>query len=200
MLNRIGLNFLAHQYLSGDDPNLKIGNFIADFVRGSDFENYSESVQEGILLHRKIDTFTDQHPQVKRAVELIRPSQKKYSPVVVDIMFDHFLAANWQRYHSKDLNLFAHEFYDLLLSYKAPLPEALKWILPRMKQQNWLYEYQYLDGIQQAFEGMSRRASFKSRMSFAGEDLKENYEDLNECFELFFEEIVNYVKDQGVSL
>lgn len=56
------MNFLAHIYLSGNNELLKIGNFMADGIRGKQFEIYPKAIQNGILLHRAIDSFTDAHP------------------------------------------------------------------------------------------------------------------------------------------
>ena len=53
------MNYLAHIYLSGNDPDLIFGNFIADAVPGKQYKNYSNRIQEGIILHREIDSFTD---------------------------------------------------------------------------------------------------------------------------------------------
>lgn len=194
------MNFLAHQYLSGSDEKIKIGNFIADMVRGKEVDQFDDRIKEGISLHREIDAFTDQHVQVKKAVQLFRDSQGKYAPVVVDITFDHFLASNWNRYHNSELNDFARDFYDLMMDNIALMPEKVQWIIPRMKKQNWLYEYQFLGGIQQAYEGMSRRASFESNMANARVGLEDNYIELGEIFEDFFSDMIKFVRTQNIDL
>lgn len=194
------MNFLAHQYLSGSNKQIKIGNFVADMVRGKQVKLFNEEIQEGIQLHREIDSFTDNHPSVRKAIDIFRPSQGKYSPVIVDITFDHFLANNWSDYHDQDLNDFAFEFYNLMMGNLEILPEKVQWIIPRMKKQNWLYEYQFLDGIQQAYEGISRRASFDSNMANARQGLEENYDDLKYLFEVFFEDMIKFVRDQNIEI
>lgn len=40
------MNFLAHIYLSGDNDLIKIGNFMADGIRGKQFEHFPEDVQK----------------------------------------------------------------------------------------------------------------------------------------------------------
>ncbi|CAG5081117.1 acyl carrier protein phosphodiesterase [Parvicella tangerina] len=194
------MNFLAHQYLSGSDDYIKIGNFVADMIRGKEMEQFDEGIQQGIQLHRAIDHFTDNHDQVKKAIQLFRSSQGKYAPVIVDITFDHFLAANWSSYSEQELNSFANNFYDLMIENLDLMPEKVQWIIPRMKAQNWLYEYQYLDGIQQAYEGISRRANFRSNMAFARVDLENHYDELQQCFSLFFDDIISFVRSQNKHL
>ena len=49
------MNFLAHIYLSGDDEDIILGNFIADRIRPSQEEKYAERLHVGIQLHRFID-------------------------------------------------------------------------------------------------------------------------------------------------
>lgn len=194
------MNFLGHQYLSGSDEQIKIGNFVADMIRGREIERFEPRIQEGVLLHRAIDSFTDNHLAVKEAVNIFRASQGKYAPVIVDITFDHFLAANWKDYHQQDLNDFAHKFYDLLLANITVLPEKVQWMIPRMKKQNWLYEYQFLEGIQQAYLGVSRRASFDSNMANARQGLEQNYNELKELFDIFLRDIVTFVRKQNVEI
>lgn len=163
-------------------------------------EQFDEGIQQGIQLHRAIDHFTDNHDQVKKAIQLFRSSQGKYAPVIVDITFDHFLAANWSSYSEQELNSFANNFYDLMIENLDLMPEKVQWIIPRMKAQNWLYEYQYLDGIQQAYEGISRRANFRSNMAFARVDLENHYDELQQCFSLFFDDIISFVRSQNKHL
>ena len=87
------MNFLAHIYLSGDDDELKIGNFIADSVKGKKFSQFPDQVQKGITLHRKIDSYTDSHPIVRESVLRLFPKYGHYSSVIVDILYDHFFSS-----------------------------------------------------------------------------------------------------------
>ena len=97
------MNFLAHLYLSGNDPLVRLGNFIGDFVKGRDLaDRYEPAIVKGIELHRAIDEFTDQHAIVKQSKMRLRPKYRHYAPVIVDIFYDHFLAAGWDN-HSEQL-------------------------------------------------------------------------------------------------
>lgn len=187
------MNFLAHIYLSGENADIQTGNFIADAVKGNQFEQYAPLVQKGIRLHRAIDSFTDQHPIVLQSIERLRESQKKYAPVAVDIFYDHFLAKNWQAYHQEDLYSYTQDFYTRIRQ-EAELPTKIQTLLPYMIRQNWLYNYQKMSAIKQVFEGMSRRTKFASNLLQASEALEENYEAFQQDFENFFPEIVNFTK------
>ena len=106
------MNFLAHEYLSKQHKGIRVGNFLADFIRGNDLENYSEEVKLGIELHRKIDEFTDSHELVDASKKLLHPRQGKYSSVLLDIYYDYFLAKNWSKFTDQPLKEFATIVYD----------------------------------------------------------------------------------------
>ncbi len=194
------MNFLAHLYLSGNDNELMIGNFIADAVKGKEIENYKSHTIKGIQLHRSIDTFTDLHPCFKDSIALIRAKQGKFSGVVMDIFFDHFLAKNWEKYHKLELRNYTNNFYQILNKRKEELPTKIKMMLPILISEDWLYEYQFIEGIKNVCEGMSRRTRFESNMAIAHFDLLDNYETLETNFNNFFQDIMHFVKDKGVLL
>ena len=86
------MNYLAHLYLSAFNKEIMVGNFIADRVKGKQYLNFPQEVQQGILLHRSIDSFTDEHPVSKIIRKELFPAHRHYSSVLVDMFYDHFLA------------------------------------------------------------------------------------------------------------
>jgi acyl carrier protein phosphodiesterase len=189
------LNFLAHIYLSGDSLKIQIGNFIADSIKGKQFEDFDDEIQKGIRLHRAIDAYTDQHPIVQQSTERLKETQKRYAPVAVDIFYDHFLAKNWENYHQEPLESFVNNFYENIQQYHAILPSEVQYMLPYMIRQNWLYNYQKMKGIERVFEGMSQRTSFQSNLLNAPQDLQTHYQDFEQDFTLFFPELISFCKD-----
>ncbi len=187
------MNFLAHAYLSGGIKDLMIGNFIADSVKGKNYNSYREGIIKGILLHRKIDTFTDQHPIVFQTKVLLRPYFGKYSSVVSDIYFDHFLALYWSEFSPQPLMEFTESLYCIIKEELSVLPEEVQYFFPYMVKNNWLYNYQSFYGMERVFEGMSKRAKFDSNMEKGVYVLKENYDFLEEKFRLFFPLLNAYV-------
>ena len=126
------MNFLAHQFLSFDDPALKTGNLLGEFVKGKDYQQYTPTLQKGILLHRKIDDFTDRHPLVGELSKSMHTTFHKYSPVIVDIYFDYCLAINWWRFSDQNLNDFAQNTYAELQSFASILPDRIQTVINRM--------------------------------------------------------------------
>ena len=186
------MNFLAHAHLSGDSDKILFGNFIADSVKGKQWEKFEREIQAGIRLHREIDTYTDKHPIVKRSVNRIRDDYGRYSRVVMDIYYDHFLAKEWGFYHSGGLNAFSKHVYAVLTKRFFILPERVKMMLPFLIAQNWLTSYAEFSGLERVFQGMDRRTGLLSGMSNAVEGLEKNYDELKEDFKAFYPELQSF--------
>lgn len=190
------MNFLAHIYLSGDNTQLKIGNFIADSVKGKQYLDFPPEIQKGIVLHRAIDTFTDTHPIVSKSVERLFDRYGHYSRVIVDILYDHFLAANWKKYCEIPLKEYTEDFYKLLQDNFEVLPKPVQNFLPYMVADNWLYNYREIDGIEKILFQMNRRIKYRAKMHLAVEELREFYKEFENEFRMFFEELRTYVKSE----
>ena len=186
------MNFLAHAYLSFHQEEVLIGNFIADFIRGKEIENYPKKIQIGIHLHRAIDSFTDSHTQVKSVQAYLRPRFGHYSRVISDIFFDYFLAKNWSRYSLSSLEDYSQFVYLTLTTSKVSLPNSFIRMLYWMEKQNWLNAYRNQEGIQQALDGLTRRATFNSKMNEATQVLVDKEEEMEQFFFTFFQELENF--------
>ena len=187
------MNFLAHIFLSGDDEELIVGNFIGDFVKGSQLNHYSEGIQKGIQLHRVIDQFTDSHPTVLASKKRLRPNFRHYAPVIVDVFYDHFVAKKWSQFSTEPLLDFTLRFYQLMNRHSAEIPKAVSEMLIYMHASNWLYNYQYIEGINSTLTGMAKRTTFDSKMEMAAAYLEKDYAAFEEEFNLFFPELQQYV-------
>lgn len=190
------MNFLAHIYLSGDNPKVKVGNFMADSIRGKRYEDYPQDYKNGILLHRAIDTFTDAHPTVRKSTKKLHANYSHYSGVIVDIFYDHFLAKNWQDYCKQPLDIYVEEFYDLLQEHYPILPMNIKRMMPYLIADNWLLSYAKIEGISKVLNGMNRRTQNRSKMNYATEDLQEHYSEFESEFTSFFEELKTFSSEQ----
>jgi acyl carrier protein phosphodiesterase len=188
------MNFLAHLYLSGEDRDVMLGNLIADGIKGKNYEHLNKGIREGILLHRKIDHFTDNHPVVSQSKDRLRSKYRKYSGVIVDMFYDHFLAANWQNYSKAELYDFTVQAYELLINNLSILPPRIRKAMPYMLASNWFYSYRDLEMMSRYFAGMARRTSFYSGMADAVDDLKTHYPLFKNEFETFFPELIKYVE------
>lgn len=158
------MNFLGHIYLTPDDDEVLFGNFIADSVKGTPEGKFSKRVAQGIRFHRAIDVFTDNHPIVKSGVERLRESQGRYASVVIDVVYDHILASSWADFHNQELEWFVNDVYDKLGEFEPHFPQRVSRFFPFMKEQNWLYNYQYEWGLLKSLEGLDRRSVIDTQM------------------------------------
>lgn len=190
------MNFLAHIYLSGSDEGVILGNFVADSIKGKKYQKYPADIQKGILLHRAIDSYTDSHPIVRRSTKRLHKNYGHYSGVIVDILYDHFLAKNWADYHDTPLEKYVEDFYELLRKNFEILPNRVKRMMPYMVADNWLLNYASIKGISTILAQMNQRTSNRSKMNFAVLDLQEHYEAFEQEFTDYFAELIEYSKTQ----
>ena len=186
------MNFLAHIYLSGDNDLIKIGNFMADGIRGKHFEKYPLEVQKGIMLHRAIDTFTDAHPIFRQSTKRLHENYHHYAGVIVDVLYDHFLAKNWKNYSDEKLEDYVERFYQSLNDNTDILSERVLSIMPTLFKENWLVCYQTIEGINHILTQMDRRTKNQSKMRFATQDLTEFYSEFESEFTEFFKELIQF--------
>jgi len=194
------MNFLAHAYLSGNNEEILFGNFVADAVKGNSWQKFSPDIQTGIKLHRLIDVYTDRHPVFRRSLGRIRENFGKYSGIVVDIYYDHFLAKNWKDYSNTELAGYADHVYRVLQTNFDLLPERTKRMLPYLVSQNWLVGYASFKDLSRVFYGMDNRTGLKSGMINSVDVLRENYDDLKTDFLEFFPDLVSFAEEERVKL
>ena len=189
------MNYLAHLFLSCQDDDLLIGNFIADSIRNKEMANYPATIQKGILLHRQIDTYTDTHPAVRKSTHRLHSTHGKYAPVVVDILFDYVLSHNWDKYSNEPLTLFSKRVYWLLEQRSSDLPLKLQKRLDSMIRHDWLMNYGKEEGLRFVFERMEERAKFPAHFDKAVDNLLKDYDLFEEDFNAFFPEVIHFVND-----
>jgi acyl carrier protein phosphodiesterase len=186
------MNFLAHAHLSFGEESILVGNLIADAVKGKQFFSFSDAIRQGILLHRKIDVYTDAHPVVRHSRQLIYDDLSRYSGVAVDIYYDHFLALHWSGFCTIPLDEFTLWVYRVLGKNQTVLPAKTRRILPYMIAQNWLHAYANPNELKRVFRGMDRRTGDRSGLRFAMGPLEKHYNAIKEDFMAFYPALCQY--------
>jgi len=194
------MNFLAHIYLSGDNDLLKIGNFMADSIRGHSYENYPDEIKKGILLHRSIDSFTDAHPIYRQSKHRLHEKYGHYSGVIMDIFYDHFLAKNWSQYSTVKLEDYAENFYLLLKENYDVLTERAKGMMPYMIGRNWLVSYATIEGLEMIMFQMDYRTKHRVAMDESIVELKQYYTEFENEFTLYFKELRQHCQEKLATL
>jgi acyl carrier protein phosphodiesterase len=194
------MNFLAHIYLSGNNDFIKIGNFMADGIRGNDYLKFPIEVIKGILLHRQIDTFTDSHPVYRKSKHRLHEKYGHYSGVIMDILYDHFLAKNWKKYSDEKLEDFVDLFYKSLENNYEILTSKTQNLLPYMTERNWLVSYETIAGIEMILFQMDYRTKHKANMQEAVVELQEFYTEFENEFTIFFKELITFSNQKLLEL
>ncbi len=190
------MNFLAHIYLSGKPGPLMIGNFIGDYVKGRQFERYAPEIQQGILLHRRIDDFTDNHKIVKQSSARFKPCYQRYASVVNDVIYDHYLAKNWDLYSDISLHQYVSEVHAYFFRHYFKLPNRVKGFLPFLIKSRRLEQYQHIEGIEKALSIMANYSSLPAKSACAAKIMSEQYDELGKEFANFFDDLREMVKNE----
>ena len=186
------MNYLAHARLAGDEPESVIGNFIGDMVKGRLGDEYPPGVRRGIMMHRRIDAWTDSHERTRECARLVSPRRRRWSRVMVDIFYDHLLARNWDAYSDESLGDFLDRVYGMILGARDVLPEPVATKACAMVASGWIDRYGTREGLAAVFEGVSKRIRRENPLAGAEEELFDNYEEMNRHFRAFFPEAVEY--------
>ncbi len=186
------MNHLAHLFLAGSTPESLLGNLAGDFVKGALGDRFAPAIRDGIIAHRRIDEFTDTHPDAAAFRRVIAVEQGHYARVIADMFFDHFLASHWREYSREPLESFLESVWSRLDPLFPVMPERLQYVYPRMRDGNWLISYRDLSGIHMALSNMSFRFAHRPHMETSVHLLTEAREELLGHFRRFFPEVIAY--------
>ena len=193
------MNFLAHLYLSGNHEEIMVGNFIGDYVKGKEYLYYPEKIRKGIMLHRSIDRFTDNHPITRKSRTHISEKYGKYSGIIIDIFYDYFLSSNWKEYSSIELQNYVDYVFLTLKKHYYDFPQGIKNWFPNFLRNNWLIKYSTMTGIEEVLYRMSSRTSLPEHSAYAVNVLREREVEIrNEFFEFFGDMRAFIEKDFGI--
>lgn len=170
-----------------------IGNFIADHIKGNNYKEYSKEIQQGIFLHREIDTFTDAHKIVRKSKRRLHERYKHYDGVIIDIFYDYFLAKNWSNYSAIPLDVYTNSINIFFDKISDTLPIKSQQFIKYMIEYNILFNYQFEQGIEKVLNGMNHRTKGKSKMNLAIEDLRNLEPEFEKDFTIFFKDLQNYI-------
>lgn len=192
------MNYLAHIFLSGNDSQLQVGNFIGDFVKGKKPDDYPKQIRKGIILHRHIDSFTDSHEIVKETIIFLRPTFGRYSGIVADMYFDYLLAKNFRRYsNGKSLLIFAVQFYISALTNYRHLPTKVKRFIFHFILSNRLGKYSTLEGLKDSLDIMAIHKVTALNPLEIIEFLVLHHDYLEMRFHLFFPDLIEFVNKEN---
>jgi len=192
------MNYLAHAYFSHNEPATIVGNLVSDFIKGKKQYDYPPEIQKGIKLHRAIDTFTDAHPAVAEAKKVFRPHYRLYAGAFVDVAFDYFIANDINLFATEQaLAQFAETAYAGLRLHSEWIPEMARGYFERMQEQNWLYHYRSIWGIQKSFGGIVYRSAHLTDSATAATLFEDNISILQQHYDNFIPGLIELVERWG---
>ena len=153
------MNWLAHVWLSPNEPRQRLGNLLTDFLRPPELVRLPAGYAPGVTLHRFIDTFTDAHPATQRTARCFWATHRRVSGILADVFFDHVLAAQWSDFEPRPLAEFNAAFYAEIEAHLDEIPASVHPALERLVAEDWFGSYATLDGI----GGILRRMEFRLR-------------------------------------
>lgn len=183
------VNYLAHLYLAGPTDASRIGNLLGDFVKGTPESlvgQYPAEVIDGIMMHRHLDRFTDEHEAFLKARSLLARERRRFAGIVVDIFFDHFLTQHWEKFSEQPLPEFIEEMYTTLERHPEWLSPELARVMPRIREENWLHSYGTIEGLALTLERISHRSPRTAPIRESTDDLVANYQSFDRAFHEFF--------------
>jgi acyl carrier protein phosphodiesterase len=191
------VNWLAHVFLSEPDIEFKLGNLLADVVRGPELTGMSAEFLRGVRRHKAIDSFTDSHPVVRRSRTRLGAEHRRFSGVLMDVFYDYILATQWHRYSTVSLDAFTGAFYADAKACPISLPPQAQVLIDRIILHDLLGQYRSPQGVEESLRRLSMRLSARWHRDFALEKsvsaLLAQADELTGDFNEFFPELRAYL-------
>ncbi|WP_088330366.1 ACP phosphodiesterase [Lacimicrobium sp. SS2-24] len=191
------MNYLAHLFLAQPNPASRMGNLLGDFCKGVNPATYSRAVQAGLYNHRLVDRFTDNHALVKEAKRRFSDKRRRFAGIALDVLFDHFLLRQWQQFSHQPISDFLSHSYGHLQRGLPDMPQPMQRVIKGMIEQNWLLQYQSLEGVGYALDRISERIRFANDFDGSVEEIEVHYPAFEACFAQFFPELIEHVNLHG---
>ena len=163
-----------------------VGNFFADHARGRQWEHLPDAIAQGVLLHRQMDTWTDQHPAIMEAKRMLPTEAGLFRGVFIDVFIDYFLALQFEVWHGEKLSAFVNRIQPTLhLGAKNHFPKAVP-MIEALKRYDWLNQYAHIEGIGTTLEQMGRRFPKANPLHHGGTWLQQHRSELEAPLKQFY--------------
>lgn len=191
------MNYLAHALLSPEDPMVLMGNLWGDLLKPRDYETLAPGILRGVKRHKAIDAYTDQHAAVGEMMNLLRPFQGKYTPVVADVLMDFILSKLWEQYHPQPIEYFCDATYKAVVLHLGYVPERLLPRIERMLGHQWLESCKNRERMEQTLWMLSKRAAFENKIPEAMLAYDRYQPEMDLLFMTFFKDVRHFINLQN---
>ncbi|WP_022940372.1 ACP phosphodiesterase [Psychromonas hadalis] len=180
------MNYLAHLHIAEHTQTSLLGNFLGDFVKGNPDGLFNLEVVKGIRLHRFVDSYTDSHPLVKSVKPLFKKELRRFSPITLDMFWDHCLAKHWHKFHEYSLVDFSSQAQVMISQETAllsqPLPARFEKVSRLVWQGRWFEHYRDIKNIEFALQRIASRSPRIAPLAGTFETLITHYDQLSDTF------------------
>lgn len=152
------MNWLAHIFLSENNIDFQIGNYLADPLKGKSWQEASAKICQGMNIHTRIDSFTDNHKYFHQSKQRLA-NKGLLRGIVIDLTYDYLLTKNWNTFCSISQEEFLQHFYNNAYARLDSLPIHAREPLKRMIDFDLLNKYQNINDLYQAFQRVDKRLS-----------------------------------------
>ncbi len=189
------MNYLAHLHLADHCQSDIAGNLLGDFIKGDPSGRYPHTVVQGIRLHRFVDSFTDNHPIMKRNKQHFAPHLRRFAPIALDLFWDHCLVNRWTQYSTQPLEMFCLHAEHATTSVSFPVPERYLRVTRAMWRDRWLESYSDIDNVAFALSKIALRSPRMQPLTECGDELKRNYSRLDADFDSLYTDLLKAAQD-----
>jgi len=175
------MNFLAHTLLAFDEPELMVGQFCGDFIRGSDLKRFPKRMAEGIRLHRHVDAFTDSHPAIE-ACKADFGKRRRFAGIILDVWFDHCLARSWQNYSPLTLHDHAQNVSQILSENQVWLPKPASDLAHILQREAVFESYVSPESVGRTLKRIARRSPRMQPLAGGLQDILDRQPQIDDAF------------------
>ena len=194
------MNYLAHFHLAWPDEDLLAGGLEGDYFKGPLQQQLPSGLERGVRLHRAIDAYTDQHPELAELRAAFGPELRRYAGILVDLSFDHFLSVHWQRYSEESLDDFNRSVYRGLNTRRHHFSPAARRMLDRLVQHDLLGRYTEWESIPASASHIGERFSRGNPFLGIEGQLSAMRPHLERTFVSFYPQLQDFVTQQRGAL
>ncbi|KQR91981.1 ACP phosphodiesterase [Chryseobacterium sp. Leaf180] len=193
------MNYLAHSFLTFSDGQI-VGQFLEDYIRNKDRFSFPKDIQDGITMHRAIDTFTDSHPAILEAKKVFQPLVRLYAGAFIDVSMDYFLARDLSLNSVQDWKKHSLKVYRVLNENISYFPENFRRMLEKMEDDDWLFNYRKDQGIKFSIQNVLHKAKYLDKNIPVFQAFLDHKEELQKCYDAFFPDLLAHAKAENARL
>lgn len=192
------MNHLAHLFFAQPTVQSRVGNLLGDFARGVKADELPDAMRRGLENHWAVDSYTDQHPEVRASKALFSSRRRRFAGIALDVLYDHFLIIHWAEFADRRRNSFVGEVYSDLEEGRGLMPSQMARVVGRMIRHDWFTAYGDLQQIGFALDRVAERIRFRNNFDGAVEEIEAHYDELEAHFLRFFPDLIAHVQSRAI--